>query len=608
MSVKIPDEILINVEKPARYTGGEVNSVIKQHDAELVKFAFCFPDVYEVAMSHLGGQILYSIINDRNDALCERIFSPWTDMERAMRENDISLFSLETKTAASEFDILGFTLQYEMSYTNIINMLDLAGVPIRRQDRGENEPLVCAGGPCAFNPEPLADVIDFFLIGEGEEKINTILDIVKTIKEEGLSKTECLLRLSKTEGIYVPALIDDCFDSSGLRIKDTDTVVKKVLITNLDEAPYPQKPIVPYINIVHDRTMMEIFRGCIRGCRFCQAGFIYRPVREKSPDVLVNEAKTKLDATGYDDISLASLSTSDYYALGELTDKLLDITESQKTSLSLPSLRADNFSMELMEKVQKVRKSGLTFAPEAGSQRLRDVINKNVTEEDMLKTAAIAFKGGWTTMKLYFMLGLPTETLEDVKGIADLAWKIKQLYREHGNPQRKSLSLTVSTAFFVPKPFTPFQWEPQITVEQMVKRQQYLYDLLKKSKIKYNWHDYKLSRMEGIISRGDRRIGRAIIKAWENGARFDGWAEYFNYDKWMDAITECGIDADEYASRTRSETETLPWDFIDIGVKKKFLLDEKHKAYKEITSENCREDCLVCGAACFGTGVCFENN
>jgi len=608
MSINIPDEILMNVEKPARYTGGEVNSVIKKHNPETVKFAFCFPDVYEVAMSHLGGQILYSIINNREDALCERIFSPWIDMEKAMRENEIPLFSLETKTPVSDFDILGFTLQYEMSYTNIINMLDLAGVPIRRQDRGEETPLICAGGPCAFNPEPLADVVDFFLIGEGEEKINTILDIVKTGKEGGLSKTECLLRLSKTEGIYVPALQDDCFDSTGLRIKDTDTIVKKVLIKNLDEAPYPKKPIVPYINIVHDRTMMEIFRGCIRGCRFCQAGFIYRPVREKSPDVLLNEAKTKLDATGYDDISLASLSTSDYYALGELTDKLLEITESQNTSLSLPSLRADNFSMELMEKVQKVRKSGLTFAPEAGSQRLRDVINKNVTEEDMLKTAAIAFKGGWTSLKLYFMLGLPTETMEDVKGIADLAWKIKQLYREHGNPQRKALTLTVSTAFFVPKPFTPFQWEPQITVEQMLARQRYLYDLLKKSKIKYNWHDYKLSRMEGIISRGDRRIGRVIIKAWEKGARFDGWAEYFDYNKWMEAIEECGIDADEFASRTRPESEILPWDFIDIGVHKKYLLDEKHKAYNEITSENCREDCLACGAACFGTGICFENN
>ncbi len=608
MSIKISDEILMNVEKPARYTGGEVNTVIKEHNPETVKFAFCFPDVYEVAMSHLGGQILYSIINNRDDALCERIFSPWTDMEKAMRENDIPLFSLETKTPAADFDVLGFTLQYEMSYTNIINMLDLAGVPLMRQDRGEDFPLVCAGGPCAFNPEPLAEVIDFFLIGEGEEKINTILDIVKTVKEDGLSKAECLLMLSKTEGIYVPSLLDDCFDSTGLRIKDIDTVVKKVLITNLDEAPYPKKPIVPFISIVHDRTMMEIFRGCIRGCRFCQAGFIYRPVREKSPDVLVNEAKTKLEATGYDEISLASLSTSDYYALGELTDKLLDITESHSISLSLPSLRADNFSMELMEKVQKVRKSGLTFAPEAGSQRLRDVINKNITEEDMLKTAAIAFKGGWTSLKLYFMLGLPTETMEDVKGIADLALKIKQLYREHGNPQRKALTLTVSTAFFVPKPFTPFQWEPQITVEQMLERQRYLYDLLKKSKIKYNWHDYKLSRMEGIISRGDRRIGRVIIKAWEKGARFDGWAEYFDYNKWMQAIEECGIDADEYVGRTRPTSEILPWDFIDIGVNKKFLLDEKHKAYNGITTKNCREDCMACGAACFGTGVCFENN
>ena len=608
MPIIIPDNILMNVEKPARYTGGEVNSIIKTHAPELVKFAFCFPDVYEVAMSHLGGQILYSIINNRDDALCERIFAPWTDMEEAMRTNDIPLFSLESKTAASDFDILGFTLQYEMSYTNILNMLDLAGIPVERRQRGEDYPLVCAGGPCAFNPEPLADVIDFFLIGEGEEKINSILEIVKDVKSQGLTKAECLLKLSKTEGIYVPSLTDHCFDSDGSRIKSIENTVKKVLIKNLDEAPYPEKPIVPYINIVHDRTMMEIFRGCIRGCRFCQAGFIYRPVREKSPDVLVAEASTKLEATGYDEISLASLSTSDYYALSELTDKLLEITESKNTSLSLPSLRADNFSMELMEKVHKVRKSGLTFAPEAGTQRLRNVINKNVSEEDMLNTAAIAFKGGWTSLKLYFMLGLPTETMEDVKGIADLAWKIKQLYREHGNPQRKALSLTVSTAFFVPKPFTPFQWEPQLTIEEMLNRQRYLYDLLKKSKIKYNWHDYKLSRLEGVISRGDRRIGRVIQKAWENGCRFDGWAEYFDYDKWMDAMAQCGIDGDEYACRQRPDNEELPWDFIDIGVKKKFLLDEKKKAYSGITTENCREDCMACGAACFGTGICFENN
>ena len=608
MTVKIPDNILINVEKPARYTGGEVNSVIKPHKPDTVKFAFCFPDVYEVAMSHLGGQILYSIINSREDSLCERIYSPWTDMEQAMRENDIPLFSLETKTPAADFDIIGFTLQYEMSYTNILNMLDLAGMPVERQERDVSYPLVCAGGPCAFNPEPLADVIDFFLIGEGEEKINNILNIVKKAKEENWSKAECLRKLSIVEGIYVPGVIDHCFDSTGHMIKSPDIKVKKVLVKNLDETPYPENPIVPYINIVHDRTMMEIFRGCIRGCRFCQAGFIYRPVREKSPDSLVKEAETKLKATGYDEISLASLSTSDYYALGELTDKLLEVTEQHNTSLSLPSLRADNFSMDLMEKVHKVRKSGLTFAPEAGTQRLRDVINKNVTEEDMLNTAMIAFKGGWTSLKLYFMLGLPTETMEDVKGIADLAWKIKQLYREYGNPQRKALNLTVSTAFFVPKPFTPFQWEPQITVDEMLERQRYLGELLKRSKIKYNWHDFKLSRMEGIISRGDRRIGRVIIKAWEKGCRFDGWAEFFNYDKWMEAIEECGIDPDEYACRFRKSDEFLPWDFIDIGVNKKYLLDEKHKAYKEITSENCREECLACGAACFGTGICFDHN
>ncbi|MDX1359408.1 MAG: TIGR03960 family B12-binding radical SAM protein, partial [Clostridia bacterium] len=414
MAVRIPDDILMKIEKPARYTGGEVNIIIKEHKPETIKFAFCFPDVYEVAMSHLGGQILYSIINDREDSLCERIYTPWTDMEEAMRENKIPLFSLETKTPASDFDVLGFTLQYEMSYTNILNMLDLAGIPVERSERGNEFPLVCAGGPCAFNPEPLADVVDFFLIGEGETQINKILDVVKTAKQNDWDKNECLGKLSEIEGIYVPSDYDKFFDSDGHVIEVPDAKVKKVLVKDLDSAPFPKKPIVPYINIVHDRTMMEIFRGCIRGCRFCQAGFIYRPVREKSPDSLINEAETKLKATGYDEISLASLSTSDYYALEDLTDKLLDITEKHKTSLSLPSLRADNFSMDLMEKVHKVRKSGLTFAPEAGTQRLRDVINKNVTEEDMLNTAKIAFKGGWTSLKLYFMLGLPTETMDDV--------------------------------------------------------------------------------------------------------------------------------------------------------------------------------------------------
>lgn len=607
MPVEINDRILMNVEKPARYTGGEVNSVVKDHSKIKAKFAFCFPDVYEVAMSHLGGQILYSIINNRDDSLCERIYAPWTDMEQAMRDNRIPLFSLETKTKAYDFDCLGFTLQYEMSYTNIINMLDLAGVSIMRKDRKEDEPLICAGGPCAFNPEPLAEVVDFFLIGEGEEKIHSILDAINEARENNMSRSGLMEKIAEIEGIYVPALYDGHFDEDGNKKSNFNSKVKKVLVKNLDDAPYPEKPIVPYINIVHDRTMVEVFRGCIRGCRFCQAGFIYRPVREKSPGKLEREAEKKLDSTGYDEISLASLSTSDYSHLGELTDSLLELTEKRNTSLSLPSLRADNFSIGLMEKVQKVRKSGLTFAPEAGTQRLRDVINKNVTEEDMLKTAEIAFKGGWTTLKLYFMLGLPTETMEDVKGIADLAWKIKQVYRQHGNASKKQLSLTVSTAFFVPKPFTPFQWERQITVDEMIERQHYLNDLLKKAKIRYNWHDYKLSQMEGIVSRGDRKLGRAIIKAWEKGCSFDGWSEYFDYAKWMEALDECNIDVLQYTGE-RDENAELPWEFIDIGVKKNFLLSERNRAYKGVTSANCREECLACGAACFGGGVCYEHN
>ncbi|MFO7611582.1 MAG: TIGR03960 family B12-binding radical SAM protein [Clostridia bacterium] len=608
MPVHINDEILMNVEKPARYTGGEVNSVAKPHSPGMVSFAFCFPDVYEVGMSHMGGQILYSIINNREDALCERIYAPWTDMERLMVENGIPLYSLETKTPAADFDILGFTLQYEMSYTNILNMLHLSGLGIRRSERGEDAPLICAGGPCAFNPETLAEFIDFFLIGEGEDKINAILDVCKLKKQRGLDKAATLRLMSGIEGIYVPSEFDGCYDADANLIKPFPRTIRKTIIKDFNDAPYPDKPIVPFINIVHDRTMIEIFRGCIRGCRFCQAGFTYRPVREKTPDLLLREAEEKLNSTGYDDISLASLSTSDYSALAELTDGLIGLTEAANTSLSLPSLRADNFSMELMDKVQKVRKSGLTFAPEAGTQRLRDVINKNITEEDMLGTARIAFEGGWNTLKLYFMLGLPTETMEDVRGIADLAKKIKQIYRDCGNPSGKTLSMTVSTAFFIPKPFTPFQWEGQISVDEMTRRQNYLSSLLHDARIKYNWHDFRLSRIEAIISRGDRRVGRAIARAWEKGCTFDGWADHFDYEKWVEALDECGIDGDYYAVRERNEYEVLPWDFIDIGVRKSFLADERHRAYSGETTKNCREECAACGAACFGGGICFDRN
>ncbi len=608
MIVDIRDEILLGVEKPARYTGGEVNSVKKQHGPDMVEFAFCFPDVYEVGMSHLGGQILYEIINNREDALCERIYAPWVDMEEKMRENGLPLFSLETKTAASDFDVLGFTLQYEMSYTNILNMLDLSGIPVDRMDRDNEGPLVCAGGPCVFNPEPLARFIDFFLIGEGEEKINTILDMVKKKKTEGLTKRRTLELLSKTEGIYVPSVHDDYFNQAGERTKDFTSKIKKVLITDMDDAPYPEKPVVPFINIVHDRAMMEIFRGCIRGCRFCQAGFIYRPVREKSEKRLLEEAKKKIGSTGYDEISLSSLSTSDYSGLGRLTEDLIGMTEPVNVSLSLPSLRVDNFSMDLMKKVQKVRKSGLTFAPEAGTQRLRDVINKNVTEEEVMNAAKLAFEGGWTTLKLYFMLGLPTETMEDIEGIADLAGKLKRAYREYAANSKKPLNLTVSTAIFVPKPFTPFQWERQITIEEMKERQTYLYELLKRERVRYNWHDFRLSRLEGIIARGDGRTGEVIKKAWIKGSRFDGWSDRFNYENWREAIAEVYGDSDTDLNGERNEDEIFPWDFIDIGVNKSFLLKERHRAYKGETTPNCREECMACGAAVFGGGVCFEHN
>jgi len=607
--MNINDKILMTVEKPIRYSGGELNSIVKDHKTVDASFAFCFPDVYEVGMSHLGMKILYHILNLREDTVCERVFAPWIDLEEKLRENKVPLFSLETQKSVNAFDILGFTLQYEMSYTNILNMLDLSLIPIFSKDRKESDPIICAGGPCAMNPEPLADFIDFFMIGEGEEVINEVMDVYINGKKNKLSRKDLLLNLSKLEGVYVPSLYQIEYNEDNTIKKGVTDIIKKRIIKNFDNVIYPDKFIVPYMNIVHDRAMVELFRGCIRGCRFCQAGYIYRPVREKSVKTLVKQSKDLLASTGYEELSLASLSTSDYSCFNDLTNQLIGITKDQGVSLSLPSLRIDNFTLELIEKAGSIRKSGLTFAPEAGSQRLRDVINKNINEKDIFESCDLAFKGGWTKIKLYFMLGLPTETMDDVKDIARITFEILRIYKESDIKNKKGITITVSTAFFVPKAFTPFQWEAQDTIENMTKKYKYLNSFLGRArKVKYNWHDVNLSSLEGIISRGDRKVGQIIYKAWEKGCRFDSWSRFFKYDKWLEAINECGIDTDFYNHRVRKYDEVLPWDFIDIAVTKKHLYREKEKAIKEVTTPSCKEQCVYCGVQKYQEGICVESN
>lgn len=615
MSISLSDGLLKSVEKPSRYTGNEWNSVIKNPKDINTRFAFCFPDTYEIGMSHLGMKILYHLLNERKDCYCERVFAPWTDMEAKMRENNIPLYSLETKDAIKSFDFIGFTLQYEMSFTNIVNMLDLAGVPLTTDARRDDDPFVCAGGPCAYNPEPLAEIIDFFMLGEGEEIINEVMDEYAKWKGTKKTRTAFLEEIAKIEGIYVPSFYEVDYNEDGTIKNFTPlkpqypVVIKKRIIKDLDKVYFPEKIIVPYTDIVHDRIMLEVFRGCIRGCRFCQAGFIYRPVREKSHERLMELAKKLEESTGYEEISLTSLSTSDYSELEELTTELIDEMNERKVGLSLPSLRLDSFSLDLMEKAQKVRKSGLTFAPEAGTQRLRDVINKGVTEEDLLSAVSLAFNGGWHGVKLYFMLGLPTETLEDVEGIADLAHKVVGAYKRVPMEKKgKGLNVTVSTATFVPKAFTPFQWEAQDSIENVSQKQMLLKDKVRSKQITYNYHENKLSFLEATFARGDRRLCKVLIKAWELGCKFDGWGEYFKYDTWMKAFEECGIDPYFYATRKREYDEVLPWDHIDIGVSKKFLISESKKAYEEKITPNCRVNCGGCGAALFESGICGGNN
>ncbi len=606
------ENILPFVEKPARYTGGELNSVVKNLDEVEVRFAFCFADVYEVGMSHLGMKILYSAINERKEFWCERVFAPWIDMEEEMRKHNVPLFALESMDAVKDFDFIGFTLQYEMCYSNIINMLDLSGVPLLSASRGEGDPFVCMGGPCAYSAEALADFADFFLLGEGEELNLEVMDAYKEWKKEGKTRFEFLKKISSIEGVYVPSFYDVSYKENGEIAKiepKYDFVPKKVrkrIIKDLDAVYYPDKFVVPFIEIVHDRIMLEIFRGCLRGCRFCQAGMIYRPVREKCPQTLLDSAKKLIDSTGYEEISLSSLSTSDYSCLKEFTDGLLDMTEKENISLSLPSLRLDSFSMELMEKVQKVRKSSLTFAPEAGSQRMRDIINKNITEEDLLTAASTAFNGGYSSIKLYFMMGLPFETIEDVCAIADLSKKVVREYLMTPKEKRApGLRVTASVSSFVPKAFTPFQWAKQDDRETLREKQFALKDAMNDKRVKYNYHEAPVSVLEGVFARGDRRLSKVLLNAHKLGVRFDGWSDQFSQEKWDKAFEMAGAEISFY-TRERSFDEVLPWDMIDIGVTKEFLISEAKKAKEGITTPHCRQKCSNCGASSFGGGVCVE--
>ena len=606
------EKLLLSVQKPGRYSGGEINSVMKDREKVDVRFAFCFPDTYEIGMSHLGMKILYSQFNEREDIWCERVFAPWIDFEEVMRQNNIPLFALESRDPIKDFDFIGFTLQYEMAYTNVLNMLDLAGLPLKSRERKDLSPLVVAGGPCVCNPEPLADFIDLFFIGEGEEVDLEVIDLYKEYKKKGASKEEFLRAAAKIEGVYVPSLYRDEYNADGTLKSLTPeegvpATVKKRIIKDLDKAYYPEKFVVPFIEIVHDRAVQEVFRGCIRGCRFCQAGFIYRPVREKSVDTVNKQAKCLCENTGYDEISLSSLSTSDYREIEPLLNNLLEWTAKNHISLALPSLRIDNFSDELLEKINHVRKSGLTFAPEAGTQRLRDVINKNITEEEIINTCKTAFEGGYTAVKLYFMLGLPTETDADLIGIAELGQKIVNTYYSLPNkPKGKGVIVSISVSTFVPKPFTPFQYEPQITLEEIRRRQELLKSAITTKKINLSYHDSATSFLEGAFARGDRRMGAVIEEAYKMGCRFDSWTECFQSEKWYRAFENCGLTPEFYADRTREYGEINPWEHIDVGVTKDFLIKENQLAHKNTTTPNCREKCSNCGANCYGEGVCYE--
>ncbi len=605
------EKALSLVQKPARYTGGELNSIIKDKHSVDVRFAFCFPDTYEVGMSHLGGKILYGVLNSLDYVWCERVYAPWIDFEEQMRYKDISLYGLESGDDIAKFDFIGFTLMYEMSYTNVLNMLDLAGVPVRSADRTELSPIVILGGACTCNPEPLTPFADIICLGEGEEVLCEVTDLYRQCKVKKCLKQEFLNKAAQIKGIYVPSFYEVSYNEDNTvkavtpNNENAPETVQKRVVKDFDKSYFPETFIVPFLDVVHDRAILELFRGCVRGCRFCQAGFIYRPVRERSHETLNRQAAALCESTGYDEISLSSLSTSDYRGLPELLPEMMEWTEKGGVSLSLPSLRVDNFSRSLMEKIQSVRKSGLTFAPEAGTQRLRDAINKNVSEEEIFKTCRLAFEGGWTSVKLYFMLGLPTETMEDVEGIADLAQRVVDaFYSMPERPKGKSVNVSVSVATFVPKPFTPFQWEPQDNLETVVEKHNRLRSIIRSRKINLSYHDDHTSFLEAVLACGDRRLADVIETAWRSGCRFDSWDECFNFEKWMAAFEKCGVDPAFYANRKRSYDEVMPWDHIDYGVNKEFLLRENKKAYTDETSPNCREGCCGCGASRLTGGEC----
>lgn len=602
--------LLDGVQKPARYTGGELNSVLKDKSEVKLRYAFCFPDNYEIGMSHLGMKILYGLVNKRPDAWCERVFAPWPDMEARMRENGVPLFALESGDPVADFDLIGFTLQYELSYTNVLNMLDLAGLPVRAAERKSLTPIVVGGGPCVCNPEPVADFFDLFLPGEGEEVTDELVDLLIAHKQKGSTKLEFLRDAAKIEGVYVPAFYDVSYNPDGTLFSVTPketapAKVKKRVIADLDSVYYPDNFVVPFIDVVHDRAVAEVFRGCIRGCRFCQAGFIYRPIREKRSDTIDRQARALCESTGYDEVSLCSLSTSDYSEIESLVPKLLSWAPQENINVALPSLRVDNFSETLMEELKKVRKSGLTFAPEAGTQRLRDAINKNVTEEEVLRTCRQAFAGGWSAVKLYFMMGLPTETLEDIAGIAELAQKVVNAFYENPDkPKGKGVTVSVSVASFVPKPFTPFQWEPQDTMAQLEEKQKHLLESVHTKKIKVSYHQPHTSLLEGVLARGDRKLCAVLEEAWRRGCKFDSWDEFFRFDAWTAAFDACGIDPAFYANRRREFSELLPWEHLDYGIRRAFLESENQKAHQSLTSPNCREKCAACGAARLNGGHC----